>query len=173
MDGGAWWAAVHGVAKSRITITPSTTKPAKSVTLTAVFDDDVAVATKEYMIDSEGVWKSYTGPVTVTENVYVSFRATDTSENGTVQGYNVTNIEASTPENGPEEPYNNTLLTDTKDVNEKIRNAYGTVLTAAGQEIRLDKTGTVDEGGYHNHVGNSTSVLDDNYKLDYAKIGLW
>ena len=81
-----------------ITITPSTTEPAKSVTLTAVFDDDVAVATKAYMIGSEGVWKPYTGAVTVTENVYVSFRATDTNENGTIQGYNVTNIDTSSPD---------------------------------------------------------------------------
>ena len=78
------------------------------------------------------------------------------------------------PENGPEEPLNNTLLIDKTKVNKDVTEEYGTVLTAPGQEIRLDKAGTVDygENHYHNHVGKSASEQDADYKLDYAKIVL-
>lgn len=78
------------------------------------------------------------------------------------------------PENGPEEPLNNTLLIDKTKVNKDVTEEYGTVLSAPGQEIRLDKIGTVDygENHYHNHVGKSASELDADYKLDYAKIVL-
>ena len=155
-------------------ITPSTTEPATSVTVTANFSDDVALASKQYRIGTSGAWMNYVDGVTVTANGTVYFKAVDKAGNDATAQYEVTNIEDPTPENGPEEPYNNTLLTDTKDVNEKIKNAYGTILTAAGQEIRLDKIGTLDYGEkhYHNHVGKSTSLLDDNYKFDYAKIVL-
>ena len=73
-------------------ITPSTTKPAASVTVTATFSDNVEIATKRYRIGS-GDWQDYPdGGVTVTENTGVFFRATDTAGNVTDAVYEVTNI---------------------------------------------------------------------------------
>ena len=80
------------------------------------------------------------------------------------------------PENGPEEPLNNYLYDKKLDpvINTNVTEEYGTVLTAAGQEIRLDKIGTVDYGEehYHNHVGKSAEQSDADYTFDYAKIVL-
>lgn len=81
-----------------------------------------------------------------------------------------------TPPNGPAEPLNNYLYDkkQTPDLNENVTESYGTILNSAGQEIRLDKIGTVDHGEehYHNHVGKSAVPSDTDYKLDYAKIVL-
>jgi len=80
------------------------------------------------------------------------------------------------PENGPEEPLNNYLYDKKLDpvINTNVTEEYGTVLNAAGQEIRLDKIGTVDYGEehYHNHVGKSAEQSDADYTFDYAKIVL-
>ena len=64
-------------------ITPSTTEPAASVTVTATFDDNVGVATQQYKI-GEGSWQDYTTGVTVTTNTTVYFKAVDTAGN---EGY--------------------------------------------------------------------------------------
>ncbi len=80
------------------------------------------------------------------------------------------------PENGPLEPLNNYLYDKKLDpvINTNVTEEYGTVLTEAGQEIRLDKIGTVDysEEHYHNHVGKSAEQSDADYTFDYAKIVL-
>ena len=73
------------------------------------------------------------------------------------------------PENGPSEPDNNTLYISKKKVNEKVTESYGTHLSAPGDEIRLDKIGSVswefEDVVYHNYLGT-----DD--MADYAKIVL-
>ena len=162
---------IDKVAPTITNITPSTTAPAKSVTVTADFSDNVGLVSRRYRI-GDGGWTDYVDGVTVTANGTVYFYALDAAGNETTDECKVTNIEDSTPDNGPLEPLNNTLLIDKTTVNTNVTEEYGTVLTAPGQEIRLDKTDTVDEGGYHNHVGKSASVLDNNYKFDYAKIVL-
>ncbi|MBR4718483.1 MAG: AIDA repeat-containing protein [Lentisphaeria bacterium] len=69
--------------------------------------------------------------------------------------------------NGPEEPLNNYLYDKKLDpaLNTEVSEEYGTYIRTAHDEICLDKIGTVDSGGYHNHVG-----ADDEY--DFAKITL-
>ena len=62
-----------------------------SVTVTADFDDDVALASQQYRIGS-GDWTDYTGGVTVTTNTTVEFKAVDTAGNETTASYVVTNI---------------------------------------------------------------------------------
>lgn len=78
--------------------------------------------------------------------------------------------------NGPEEPHNNYLY-DTKQDNPRntyVTEAFGMHLVVPGEEVFLDRIGTVDHGEehYHNHVGKSKSLSDKNYKFDYAKIVL-
>ena len=68
-----------------------------NVTLTAVFDDDVAVAQSLYSVDGCETWLDYTGPVVVTENTTVSFKAVDTSGKETFYYYHVTNIDKEDP----------------------------------------------------------------------------
>ena len=74
-----------------ITIIPSTTEPAASVTITAKFDDNMSLEWQEYRI-GDGEWEDYTGPVTVTENTTVSFHATDTAGNEVTSSCEVKNI---------------------------------------------------------------------------------
>lgn len=78
--------------------------------------------------------------------------------------------------NGPKEPHNNYLY-DTKQaypLNTYVTESFGMHLNSPGEEIILDRIGTVDHGEehYHNHVGKSKSLSDDDYKFDYAKIVL-
>ena len=85
-------------------------------------------------------------------------------------GSNLTvDVVAKMTENGPPEPYNNTLYDKTTGVNEKVTGSYGAWLSAPNDEIFIDKIGTVSEtvGGipYSNRVGT-----DD--PIDYGKIVL-
>jgi len=72
-------------------ITPSTTELAASVTVTAIFYDDVALASKQYKI-GDGEWQDYVDGVTVTENTTVFFKAIDAAGNVSDESYVVTNI---------------------------------------------------------------------------------
>ena len=78
-------------------ITPSTTEPATSVTVTANFGDDVALASSQYKVGL-GDWTDYTTGVTVTENTTVYFKAVDTAGNEATDQYAVTNIETIVPD---------------------------------------------------------------------------
>jgi autotransporter passenger strand-loop-strand repeat protein len=79
-------------------ITLSTTEPAPSVTVTATFDDNVGVATKQYKI-GKGDWQDYTDAgVTVTNNKTVYFRATDAVGNVATESVTVTNIVGGEPD---------------------------------------------------------------------------
>jgi len=67
----------------------------QNVTVTADFDDDVALASKQYRI-GDGAWQDYPdGGVTVTQNGTVEFKATDTAGNETTASCEVTNIAGS------------------------------------------------------------------------------
>ena len=152
------------ITSPTITITPSTTEPTTSVTVSAVFSDDVAVATKQYRV-GDGEWKDYTEPVPVTENVNVDFRATDTSGNATVENYLVTNIE-NEPEN--DKLYNKkTGWADS----ENIATFSVNEVVAGDSMVYLDKKGSVEseDGKYFNSVGRTGTVEDT---ADYAKIEL-
>ena len=83
---------IDKVAPTISYITPSTTAPAASVTVTASFDDDVSLASTQYRI-GVGAWQDYTTGVTVTENTTVYFKAVDAAGNESeVKEYEVTNI---------------------------------------------------------------------------------
>ena len=78
-------------------ITPSTTAQASSVVITAVFADDVNLASSLYKI-GDGEWTAYTeSGVTVTENTTVYFKAIDAAGNVTETSYDVTNIDTEAP----------------------------------------------------------------------------
>ncbi len=84
-------------------------------------------------------------------------------------------VVAKVTENGPPEPYNDDLYyKKTKSVNTKVTESWGTHLGAPGDEIYLDKIGTVDEKvrgvTYSNHVEKQVNKVGD--KIDYAKIVL-
>ena len=82
---------IDKVAPTITGITPSTTAPAASVTVTATFSDDVGVASQQFKIGG-GAWQNYTTGAVVTENALVTFKAVDTAGNETTATYNVTNI---------------------------------------------------------------------------------
>ena len=70
-----------------------TTPTNQNVTVTAVFSDDVAVASALYRIGSSGAWTEYSGGVTITDNTIVYFKAIDLSGNESeVVSYEVSNI---------------------------------------------------------------------------------
>ena len=67
-----------------------------SVTVSATFADETELAQSLYRI-GEGDWLDYTGPVTVTENGTVYFKAKDTSDNEATAQYTVSNIDKVVP----------------------------------------------------------------------------
>ena len=152
-----------------ITVTQSTTEPTTSVTVSAVFSDDVAVATKQYRV-GDGDWKDYSDPVPVTENVTVSFRATDTSGNTTTKNYKVTNIE-----NEPENDWLYNKKTKEWNLAENIVTFSVNEVTAGDSMVYLDKKGSVEseDGKYFNSLGRTqteSGTVED--AADYAKIEL-
>ncbi len=88
---------IDKVAPTITGITPSTTEPATSVTVTANFADDVELASKQYKVGL-GDWNDYTTGVTVTANTTVYFKAVDTAGNEASAQYEVTNIEITIPD---------------------------------------------------------------------------
>ncbi len=142
-----------------ITITPSTTELAKSVTMTAKFTDNVAVANKQYRI-GDGAWLNYEAPFTVTENCLIGFRATDTSGNTTVESYEVQNIQPD-EKNVPDNGWNDYLYDKKKGWNkdENISQFAPNTITGNG-EIALDLPGTIALEGMHNMFGNDGINID-------------
>ena len=142
-----------------ITITPSTTELAESVTVTAEFTDDVGVATRQYRI-GDGAWTDYTAPVIVTENKTVYFQAADTSGNSVTESYIVTNILAE-EKNEPDNGWNDYLYEKKKGWNtvENIDKFAANVITGNG-EIYLDLPGSIGLDGKHNMFGNDGTNLD-------------
>ena len=172
--------SVSDTTPPTISIYPSTTEPAASVTVSAVILDDEGVKTQQYRI-GDGEWKNYTAPVTVTENVYISFRATDTSGNETIQGYNVTNIQSAGPSPvSGNEPANNMLFKKNKkkyewNSDENIAAFYENNVVAGDSMVYLDKKGSVesDDGKFFNSLSR-TKVGEETVEdaADYAKIEL-
>ena len=124
----------------------------------AAFDQTV------YVFDTRG--KSL-GTLTVNGGTLSTPRADYTLKKS---GSNLTvDVVAKMTENGPPEPYNNTLYDKTTGVNDKVTTAYGTWLSAPNDDIFIDKFGTVAERinsiTYSNRVGT-----DD--PIDYGKIVL-
>ena len=172
--------SVSDTTPPTISIYPSTTEPAASVTVSAVILDDEGVKTQQYRI-GDGEWKNYTAPVTVTENVYISFRATDTSGNETIQGYNVTNIQSAGPSPvSGNEPANDMLFKKNKkkyewNSDENIAAFYENNVVAGDSMVYLDKKGSVesDDGKFFNSLSR-TKVGEETVEdaADYAKISL-
>ena len=82
------------VAPTVTNVKASTTAPTnQSVTVTAVFSDNVGVASMLYRIGETGTWQNYVNGVTVSKNTTVYFKAIDTSGNESeIVSYQVTNI---------------------------------------------------------------------------------
>ena len=152
-----------------ITVTPSSTQPAASVTLTADYADNVGLATTIYKI-GDGEWTRYDGTgITLTKNATVYFRAFDTASNETNESYTVANIRTIDPErfNKPDSGEDDILSKNGKwnDANIKVTN------TISGEgEINLDEAGTIeDENGNHNMFGNDGKNKDAG---DVAKVAV-
>ncbi len=90
---------IDRVAPTITGITASTLEPTNgNVSVTAKFDDDVRLASKQYRIGAEGKWMDYTGAVTVTQNTVLFFKAVDAAGNETVEQFQITNIDRIPPE---------------------------------------------------------------------------
>ncbi len=88
---------IDKVAPTITQITASTKSPTnRDVTVTAIFADDVALASKQYRIDS-GAWLYYVDGVTMTANGTVYFKAIDTAGNVANKQYTVANIDKVAP----------------------------------------------------------------------------
>jgi len=149
-----------------ITVTPSTTAPAEFVTVTAVFTDDVGVATRKYRIGDD-VWMDYSGPVTVTENTLISFLAVDTSGNTKNADYVVTNIQAAVSQNNkPDDGWNDYLYDKKKGWNTKLDDFVVNVVEGNGR-INLDNVGSISQDSMLNMFGNDGINIDAG---DAAKI---
>jgi len=71
----------------------------RDVTVTAVFADDVELASSLYKLGETGEWLEYVDGVTVSENTTVFFKAVDSAGNESeIAGYEVTNIDKVAPE---------------------------------------------------------------------------
>ena len=88
LDGDALNLAISGtpladlVAPTVSGIRADVTAPTcRSVTVTAVFADDVALASAWYRIGKNGLWTQYTDGVTVSENATIFFKAVDAAGN--------------------------------------------------------------------------------------------
>jgi len=85
-----------------VSVTPSTTAPTnQDVTLTAVFADDVSLASSLYKIGEDGEWTAYPedGVVVSDNNTTVYFKAVDAvGHESEVAIYEVTNIDKEAPE---------------------------------------------------------------------------
>ena len=156
-----------------ITISQDTTGPAASVTVTAVFTDDVAVAAQQYRI-GDGEWQDYTSPFTVTENGIISFQASDTSGNSVTESWTVTNIveeEKGKPDNGWNDYLYDKKLgwNDANIANFADNKVTPEKLLDGNNEIYLDIKGTVVKDGKHNMFGNDGTNKDTG---DTAKISV-
>jgi len=150
-----------------IEVTPSTTKPSPSVTLTASFSDNMELISARYRID-DGDWKDYKpGGVTVTENCDVLFMALDAAGNESVSTYKVGNIDKDALKGEPDDGTNDFLYDKTNGWNDSNITVSNTI-TGNG-EINLDKAGSVDMKGKHNMFGNDGTNTDTG---DVAKLKL-
>ena len=150
-------------------ITPSTTEPAASVTVTAEFADDVELASKLYKVGL-GDWTDYTTGVTVTTNTTVSFKAVDTAGNEVTESFVVSNIVAIDPDNKPDDGTNDYLYDKKKGWNTATNIEKFAANTVAGNgELDLDLPGTVDKSDKHNLFGNDGTNMDTG---DVAAIGV-
>ena len=85
-------------AAPTITVTASTTAPTnQNVTVTAVFEDDNGVVSKEYSFDGGRTWFDYTDPIVVDGNITISFLGQDGVGNFTITAYTVDNIDKIPP----------------------------------------------------------------------------
>ncbi len=162
---------IDKVAPTITNITPSTTAPAASVTVTATFADDWELASRQYKI-GDGAWTDYVDGVTVTENGTVYFKAVDIAGNEIEDEYTVTNIAApGEPLNEPDDGWNDYLY----DSKNKKWNTEGNIAkftpnpVSGNCEILLDEPGTVDLEGMHNMFGNDTEGKTGN--LDKGDVG--
>ena len=163
------------------TVIPDTVKPTVSniaadvtaptnqaVIVTAVFADDVALATVLYKLGENGEWTAYTDGVTVTDNATIYFKAVDTAGNESeVVSYTVNNIDKV----APTAPVASADITETtagsvtvsavfsEDSEVKEYSLDGQIWQAYTEAVRFTENGTVyfrsaDEAGNVSEVTN-------------------
>lgn len=102
-------------------VTADITTPTNgSVTVTATFSDDKAVASSLYKLGENGAWTAYTNGVTVSNNTTIYFKAIDSSGNESAEvSYKVTNIDKTKPvitlDGNAQTPVRQTTLTAATD----------------------------------------------------------
>jgi autotransporter passenger strand-loop-strand repeat protein len=165
-------ANIDKVAPTISGITPSTKEPADSVTVTANFMDDVALAFRLYSLGASGEWTEYPDEgVVVTANTTVYFKAVDAAGNESeVAGCKVDNIDTVPPEpdkDSPDDGWNDYLYSN-GEINGNVARFVSNTVTG-NQEIFLDEPGTVDSEGKHNLFGNDGTNKDTG---DVAKISV-
>ena len=170
-------ANIDKVAPTISNITPNTTEPTDSVTVTANFRDDVALASMLYMIGLSGEWTDYPDEgIVVTRNATVYFKAVDTAGNETEAEYKVNNIDTLPPEpddNMPDDGWNDYLYkkgmpNNGWNTDENIAEFASNTITD-NQEVFLDARGTIESEGKHNLFGNDGTNKDTG---DVAKISV-
>ena len=161
-------------------IKANTKDPARSVTVTAVFKDNIELKSSLYKLGENGAWMAYENGVTVTENVTIYFKAVDMAGNeSAIKSYKVTNIKNADPivpdvpddggnENADDGTVNGSIFDDSGNVKESFAESAGTVIDGDTSSIVLDEGVSQPDstvGTYNNFVGYGDAV-------DYAKITL-
>ena len=141
----------------------------RRVKVFAEFGADVSL--KEYSLDNV-TWVKYSGAVKMPENGMVYFRGTDAAGNvSEVADYEVTNIDKSLPDDGPDNGWNDYLYNKRDGLNPNAEVFPETVLwDVFSGAIQMDEPGSVSVDGKSNFVGK----YDEDYidAVDYARIEL-
>ena len=146
------------------------TEPTKRrVLVSAEFSADTVL--KEYSLDSLS-WLVCTGAVKITENGTVYFRGTDAAGNvSEAASYEVTNIDKTLADDGPDDGWNDYLYDKKTGLNPKMDDFSSAVLADGfSGSILLDEADSVNVDGRHNFVGRYEDEYID--VADYAKIVL-
>jgi len=122
----------------------------QDVTVTAVFSDNIALASSLYRIGEDGEWLDYEDGVTVSENASIYFRAVDTFANESeIVTYEVTNIDKVAP-----------VITLTADTQTPLREA---LLTAGTDKAGLDIFYSTDQAAWTLYDGVITVLANGTY----------
>ena len=125
------------------------TDPTKgSVTVTAVFADNIELKQSLYKIGEGGIWSDYVDGVTVTENTSVYFKAVDTAGNEAEEAYAVGNIDRDTP-----------VIVVSGDNTTPLKASSLTATTEAGLDILY----STDGESWTKYEGEITVTANDTY----------
>ena len=125
------------------------TDPTKgSVTVTAVFADNIELKQSLYKLGEGGIWSDYVDGVIVTDNTTVYFKAVDTAGNEAEEAYAVGNIDRDTP-----------VIVVSGDNTTPLKASSLTVTTEAGLDILY----STDGESWTKYEGEITVMANDTY----------